>query len=102
MPYEVAIVDGRTGYAESTFRSRSISALRQGYSGSVQDKQAVLGFRHEPSYSSVEVGVTLHPVRRYRDGPRLCLPGEWEVKAQHEPRLCLVSDKSPLSDCDID
>ena len=101
MPYRVATADGRTGHALSTLRVEINLGLKKGYSGSVQDKQEVLDFitnlhrqalKQAANFITFVVTDTILAYAYDEDG---------RPKTQHEPGLCLVSDKSPLYAADM-
>jgi hypothetical protein len=100
MSYRIATAGIRTGHALSTLRVEINLGLKKGYSGSVQDKQEVLDFitsLHEQALEQAANFITFVVtdtvlVYAYEEnGPR----------TQHEPGLCLVSDKSPLYAADM-
>ncbi len=100
MSYRIATAGIRTGHALSTLRVEINLGLKKGYSGSVQDKHEVLDFitsLHEQALQQAANFITFVVtdtvlVYAYEDnGPR----------TQHEPGLCLTSDKSPLYAADM-
>ena len=101
MSYQVANVDGRSGHALATLRVQINLGLKKGYSGSVQDKQEVLDFIttiHEQALRQAANFITFVVtdsvlVYGYEENG--------QPKTDHEPGLCLTSDKSPLYAADM-
>ncbi len=101
MSYQIANADGRTGHASSTLRVEINLGLKKGYSGSVQDRQEVLDFIttiHEHALRKAANFITFVVtdsvlVYGYEENG--------QPKTQHEPGLCLTSDKSPLYASDM-
>ena len=101
MPYRIANADGRAGHALSTLRVEINLGLKKGYSGSVQDKQEVLDFItaiHEQALRQAANFITFVItdsvlVYGYEENGH--------PKTEHEPGLCLTSDKSPLYASDM-
>jgi hypothetical protein len=101
MSYQVANADGHSGHAFSTIRVEINLGLKKGYSGSVQDKQEVLDFIttiHEHALRQAANFITFVVtdsvlVYGYEENG--------QPKTQHEPGLCLTSDKSPLYAADM-
>jgi len=101
MPYQIAHADGHTGHALSTLRVEINLGLKKGYSGSVQDKQEVLDFItaiHERALKQAANFITFVItdsvlVYGYEENG--------QPKTEHEPGLCLTSDKSPLYASDM-
>lgn len=101
MPYRIATADGLTGHAPSSLRVEINLGLKKGYSGSMQDKQEVLDFitnLHRQALKQAANFITFVVTDTvlayaYDEGG--------QPKTQHEPGLCLVSDKSPLYAADM-
>jgi hypothetical protein len=101
MSYQLANVDGRSGHGLATLRVEINLGLKKGYSGSVQDKQEVLDFItsiHEQALSQAANFITFVVtdsvlVYGYEENG--------QAKTEHEPGLCLTSDKSPLYAADM-
>lgn len=100
MPYGIAKIGSHIG-AGSTLRVEINLGLKKGYSGSVQDKQEVLDFitslhkkalRQAAHFITFVVTDTVLAYAYEEDG---------KPKTQHEPGLCLISDKSPLYAADM-
>jgi hypothetical protein len=101
MPYRIATLGTRSGHAPSTLRVEINLGLKKGYTGSVQDKQEVLDFitgLHEQALRQAANFITFvvtDTVLAY------AYEEHGEPRTQHEPGLCLVSDKSPLYAADM-
>jgi hypothetical protein len=100
MPYRIASVGIRTGHAPS-LRVEINLGLKKGYSGSMQDKQEVLDFitdlhrqalKQAANFITFVVTDTVLAYAYEEDG---------QPVTQHEPGLCLSSDKSPLYAADM-
>ena len=101
MPYRIAKIGTHAGHAVSTLRVEINLGLKKGYSGSVQDKQGVLDFitslhkkalKQAANFITFVVTDTVLAYAYEEDGT---------PKTQHEPGLCLISDKSPLYAADM-